>query len=141
MQMDIKQKTLLVLTIGAFSYLGYQVYDMMKNDMDSPPPVAHSAPHYSSGPVQTANAAVRTSTPTAAVALPTPPPEMHQAPLATSQKAYLHMVNQYELAKMKRRLLEERAAIAAAQQRIASLNKQTHDIDASLAGTSDTFDD
>lgn len=149
MQMDMKQKTLLVLTVAAFGYLGYQVYGLMKGDMGSLLPMVQSAPRYSqhthlatsnNGPIQTANAAESVTVSSVPNVIVPSPVTLQHAPLEAGQKAYLHMVNQYELAKMKRRLLEERAAISAAQHRIATLNKQTRDIDSSLAGSADTYD-
>ena len=144
MQMDKKQKTLLIITIAAFSYLGYQVYDLVKQDVSNPPAATQTNgtyhPQMTTGDqvalVQTADAAPAEQDPPAA--LPQQQNgapkqvQLQRQPLLTGQKAYLHMVNQYALAKMKRRLLDEQAAIAAAQHRIASLNKKTRDIDERL---------
>ena len=145
MQMDKKQKTLLVITIAAFGYLGYQVYGLVSHDVSSQPTAEQTSRSYQSqmarnsetGPVQTAEAATRNASIQDAAIPQTGNSTPRQAqlqlrPLVKAQKTYLSMVNQYELAKMKRRLLEERAAIAAAQHRIATLNKQTRGINDSL---------
>lgn len=147
MQMDTKQKALLFLTIAAFGYLGYQVYGLMKSDINSTPSSVQAA--VNNGPMSVANAAEpprpllkrQLKSPSVAQTVKEEPTYSNAAPLASGQKAYLHMVNQYELAKMQRRLLEEKAAIAAAQHRIATLNKKTHEIDDSLAGTPETYND
>ena len=146
MQMDIKQKTLLILTIAAFGYLGYEIYGLMKSDIRSDSStVAHrNIVSNSRGSLVTANAAeipaIALNKNATDKAVPQPA-TLHHAPLATEQKAYLDMVNQYELIKMKRRLLEEKAAIAEAEHRIATLNKQTKEIDASLPDTLNTKGD
>jgi len=133
MHKDMKQKTLLVLTILAFGYLGYQVYGMVKSDIGGPvmltPTVANAAE-----PNHTTQASMNNED-------APKPATLDAAPLASGQKAYLDMVNQYELAKMKRRLLEEKAAIAAAENRIATLKHQTREIDNSLNGSSEVMND
>lgn len=151
--MDTKQKTLLVVTVAAFGYLGYQVYALVKQDV-SPRPVvsqtsradqAHLAAGNAAAPIRTANAATARQMSSTAVLpirknIPQPTTLQRQS-LVTGQKAYLRMVNEYELAKMKRRLLEEQAAIATAQHRIATLNKKTRDIDDSLVNSPSQYND
>jgi septal ring-binding cell division protein DamX len=150
--LDAKKKSLIVLTVVAFGYLGHEVYDLMKQNVDSASPMPQMTHRYAShpqlpsnavSPLTTANAAeIEPAQPLQAASIQTiKPAVLPSQPLATGQRAYLHMVNQYELAKMKRRLLEERAAIAAAQHRIATLNKQTRQIDDSLNTDDSLFDD
>jgi hypothetical protein len=55
----------------------------------------------------------------------------HQ-PLLKSQQQYLELLNQYQLLKMRRQMLEEQAAIAQAQNRIAVLNDQTRKLDTAV---------
>lgn len=128
--MGIKQKTLLVVTMAAIGYLGYQVYELVYQDVSNRPAMVNQ------GLVSSAIAAPAKKAAQAAAIPQVQTSASKQAqhrPLQPGQKAYLRMVNQYELLKMKRRLLEEQAAVAAAQNRIATLNKKTRDIDASLS--------
>jgi len=108
MNMGTKQKTLLVVSLLVLGYIGYEVYGFIKGDV-----IGVSKGNL---PKVTALKPVSIS------------PQQAQVKATAQQKAYLKMVNQYELVKMQRRLLEERAAIAAAQHRIAALNQQTRDI-------------
>jgi len=141
MRMDTKQKTLLVMTIAAFGYLGFQVYGLVKQDVSTRTnaiqtnPVSRmQAENDSPTLVQTANAGPREVGAPAVIPQSQNLTRLQHAPLVRGQKAYLDMVNQYELAKMKRRLLEERASIAEAQHRIATLNQKTREIDEGLMG-------
>lgn len=135
MSMDKKQKTMLVITIIAFGYLGYQIYGLMAGDIDDSPQVAESAHPYSMHTTYR-DAKEPNHTTLASTVMPQEQAKaaitLQQAPLEAGQKAYLNMVNQYELAKMRRRLLDEQAAIAAAQHRIAVLNKETREVNGNL---------
>ena len=125
MQMDKKRKTLLVVTLVAFGYLGYQIYGLVSRDVSNRAMVAHA---YPASPLQAASAApIEVRVPQAQRSVP------KRQPLVKRQKTYLKIVNQYELVKMKRRLLEEEASIAEARHRIAVLNKQTREINAGLS--------
>ena len=147
--MGAKEKSLIVLTVMAFGYLGHEVYGLMQQDMSSPVKMAASSrvsarhQRMDNDSIAIANAAENSrSQPLQAASLDAvKPASLPYQPLATGQRAYLHMVNQYELAKMKRRLLEERAAIAAAQHRIATLNKETRQIDDSVSTDDSVYDD
>ena len=141
MRMDTKQKTLLVMTIAAFGYLGFQVYGLVRQDVSTRTNAIQTNPVYrtqaendSPTLVQTANAGPREVGAPAVIPQSQNLTQLQHAPLVRGQKAYLDMVNQYELAKMKRRLLEERASIAEAQHRIATLNQKTREIDEGLMG-------
>lgn len=137
MQMEKKQFVVIFFTIIAFLFLGYEVFRLVSDDIDikfetknDPVNQMHSSvmrkvdpdPNPTPAPIQTS--------------APTHPLIEKKATLfaGSSQKTenykktYMELINLYELAKMKRQLLEEEAAIAEAQQRIAEINKSTERI-------------
>jgi hypothetical protein len=150
MQMDKKQTSLLALTVLAFGFLGYQVYQLIGSDLSQTVPAAPSAKLVSSPPTSSASASSASTVPlgggslahvdtqpTANAAAATPVlasklPTVDRPPLLKSQQQYLELLNQYELLKMRRQMLEEQAAIAQAQNRIAVLNDQTRKLDVSV---------
>lgn len=155
MTMDKKQSVMLVLTILAFLFLGYQVYQLVSNDMQEPTqsapqpvvqmqsealPLAHNAvgseAHYTQTVVEhgigAAHGSLDRSQSSMGVQLPS-------RSSAKNQQEYLKLVNQFELAKMQRQLLQEQAAIARARHEIVVMNNQTSKIsgsDVSAVGSS-----
>lgn len=139
MKITTKQKTLAIITLCAFGYVGYEIYSMMKEDIE---PVGNqtwsrAATRHSGSALDATATETRIEPALSEASLPASraaaSPVVNQESRDSKQKVYLEMVNEYELAKMKHRLLEERAAIAAAEQRIASLKKQTQAINQQLA--------
>lgn len=148
MQMDKKQTSLLALTVLAFGFLGYQVYQLIGSDLSqtmpaapattlvsSSPTPAPAAPAVSLGGGSGAHVATASAPPATANTVPvlaSKLPSLVRPPLLKSQQQYLELLNQYELLKMRRQMLEEQAAIAQAQNRIAVLNDQTRKLDVSV---------
>ncbi|MCH9770776.1 MAG: hypothetical protein K0U12_07860, partial [Gammaproteobacteria bacterium] len=128
----MKQKVILGLTVVAFGYLGYQLYELITNDLGgsvaqvntprvvkADPPSAPKKPFTKA--MQTA-ATITDNSPAMLAAKPSDEDVNQHMALLRNQRAYLKLVSEYELAKMKRQLLQERVAIAEAQSRIAKLN-------------------
>lgn len=170
MQMDKKQTSLLALTMLAFGFLGYQIYQMVSDDVSQKPLAAPTQLHTISTPDEPIVAANTVATPMPIVHVITPDsivpnqieseekdsnfvkdqteelhphvvarvalkhhdnndtPPLFNAPMVKSQEEYLKVVNEYELAKMQRRLIEEQAAIAAARRRIVEIDNQTRQL-------------
>lgn len=145
--MDKKQTSLLTLTVLAFGFLGYQVYQLIGSDLSQTQPGSPATKLMLKAPPQTVPLGGGSSihatisapaTPTqisspssAAISTPTLATLPHPH-LLKSQQEYLELLNQYELLKMRRQMLEEQAAIAQAQNRIAVLNDQTRKLDATV---------
>lgn len=121
MMMNTKKKTMLIISIVALGYLGYQVYGWATGDIGVMPQTAELAHQVNTQPILVASAAVDDAQ--------EKNDSDEQPALEAGQRAYLSMVNQYELVKMERQLLDEKAAIAAARLKIATLNKKTREID------------
>ncbi len=137
METKKRNSILLWLAIAAFLFLGYQTYNMINQviakdaatskvigtsnqDMQRHP--------FSSNDVLNEHNFDDNHTPLNGQTEQLPPPSFTMAShsaLTVTQKEYLRIVNQYELTKMKRQLLDEKEAIAKAHHRIASLNKKT----------------
>jgi len=174
MQVDVKQTSLLALTVAAFGFLGYQIYQMVSTDLlqsESTSAYSTSVTYTNSAkavrPVSVARAERQPDPGTTALHTERPErledlqnahdvgratvysesrpvthePALFHAPLLKSQQEYLNIVNQYELAKMRRQLLEEQAAIAETKRKILEINTQTQKLQAtviSAAGNSAT---
>ncbi len=127
MKVDKRQSIILVITLFAFAFLAFEAYQLVRNDISSaqtkptPTPVIAQSQHS------------LTATPTFKAELPKSTRENHER-LITHQQKYIDLVNQYEMAKMERQLLEEQVAIAQARQRIAELSAKTQP----LADTNNT---
>jgi type IV pilus biogenesis protein PilP len=101
-KLNIRQKVMLVLTIIAAAFLTWQIYNFV---------------HGASSPSQPA--------PAASSSLPAtvpPPVVVRQLPasptMTSSQREYLNLVREYQITKMERQILEEKAGLASAQKRI-----------------------
>lgn len=148
--MDAKQKSLLVLTVAALGFLGYQVFQLVNKDITETPVIAEQQASASVQDGDNSNGLAMTThapasivpsqnvhaTVSAAVEAATSSPTIQNTPTSQSltqgQHAYVKMLNQYELTKMHHQLLDEEAAVANAQHQIAQLNKST----AQLTGSS-----
>ncbi len=143
MKLDTKQKILLTLIIIALAYVVWQIYSMFspgKTTAVTSVPVTTTPAASVNNPVQTENpnaikpltgvptTSPKVSRPVAISSIPSAPP-MHMvtisAPLSPTQAEYLRLLNRYQIEKMRRMVMEEEAAIANSQARIAVLNEQT----------------
>jgi len=129
MALDKRQKFLLPLVVIAFAYVGWQIYSMTNNTDNSTPQTATPVkkavavqPDKNLSKVTAANNIAGTS---GSIQTPT-------AIASREQTQYLQLLNQYQLLKMKRMLLEEEVAIAGARQKIAELNSQTSKLGGSV---------
>ncbi|HYF98057.1 MAG TPA: hypothetical protein VD770_03670 [Coxiellaceae bacterium] len=134
-KMDRRQKGILLVTIFALLFLGWQVYSLIKDDLTSKPVTTNlplAKPQNSAAPsITTVSAAPATLQPVSVVdeepKADTPrtekelPPEMVQSLSFPARPEYLRLATQYEMAKMQRQLLEEEVAIANAKAQIAKL--------------------
>lgn len=140
--MDTKQKSLLVLTIAALGFLGYQVFQLVDRDITETPVIAEQKQTTQVAMQQPVSAPAATTTavqssvatqPVAATAAPT----AQQPTIDPQQHAYMKELNNYELARMHHQLLDEEAAIATAQQKIAVMHNKTQKITGADGVTSD----
>lgn len=144
-----RQKVLIILTLITFMVLIWQIYTLVHSDLS---PDAHKSTitaHPSSAPSQpipAITAANNTTTPVTSLAMTTntsvpvvahddTPQTVNELPaqiyqsrneLAPNQQEYMRYSREFELAKMERRLLEEKVAIANARKSIADTEQQTH---------------
>ena len=138
--MDTKQKSLLVLTVAALGFLGYQIFQLVDRDITESPAIIESttAPSSMTMPV---NPVVRKQ-PQPVVMQKQPTTQASSDALNQGQHAYVQMLNQFELVKLHRQLLDEETAVATAQNQIAQLHSQTAKItgvssdDSSVVGAS-----
>ncbi len=154
MQIGIKQKVILILTIIAFLFLGYQVYKLISGDVTQHAKVKQAWPQPQAATTAAAMPAVHESQdvahaqlagtvladPKKSVAAPNNRPQATQQqpspqiPLVKNQQAYLQMVNQYQLAKMKHQLLNEELAIADTQHQLLTVRQKTQQLAGGAAG-------
>ncbi len=121
-KLNIRQKIMLALTFLAALFLGWQIYNF-----------AHTQTPTATHPVANGTNTNPPSTPAslpATAALPPPqvvnhlPPSVATNPYAEmEQHEYLDLVRQYQIAKMKRQILEEEAGVANAQKNISDAGK------------------
>ena len=123
MKLDTRQKILIPLIVIAFAYVIWQVVDMVGSDHSRPTASKTSTSVPSAAPVA-ATPTTATATTTAATVTPQPTAAPQQQPLTESQSAYLQLMNQYQLVKMQRLIVDEQASIAEARERIAKLNQE-----------------
>jgi septal ring-binding cell division protein DamX len=122
--MDKRQTIITSVTVAAIFILAEQVYQLVRHDIS----------HASESKANTVAMIVPKIDMPAPTPAPTYQPQLpasvvaNQQQLITHQQQYIQLVNQYELAKMQRQLLEEEVAIAAARQRIAEINQKTQQI-------------
>lgn len=134
MRVQPKQIVMLALTVLAFIFLGYQVFEMINSDMSVQTAPAASTASVTTVPPATLHKVAYTDRPSEPVlqktsaapeAKPTSLALSTQPSLPTKQKAYVELVNQYEMAKLKNQLLKEQESIANAQVRIATLHQKS----------------
>ncbi len=167
MRMDRKQTSMIFLIGIAFLFLAYQIYRMVSGDMmmsqqasaivyankfvpngdAAKQDALHRAELNAKVTLNSSNIQSRKKSPSKAQAATTSVPQAAKfnskgSTLASDQKQYIKLVNSYELAKMKRQLLNEQESIAEAQQHIVKLHKQTQvlggPVDSSSAGSNTT---
>lgn len=121
--MDTKQKSLLILTVAALGFLGYQIFQLVNRDITESPVMVESTTSPSpSSTVVSAHPMVQKQP----VSLPKQLPIQGSSDdLSQRQHEYVQMLNQFELVKLHRQLLEEETAVATAQNQIAQLHSQT----------------
>lgn len=138
MKLDKKQKILLTLVIIALAYLAWQIYSMFFAGPSRPATITPvpavptktltAAPITSKAPAATTQAATPATTAPAAV-MPTQQQPLQQValmpPMSAYQSEYLQLINRYQLLKMRRQIVDEEAAIASSQAKIAQLNQTT----------------
>lgn len=147
MKLDKKQKILFTLVIIALAYLAWQVYSMFfagpSQSTVTPAPTSSLsvAPKTPTTKTQTAqpnmsNAVSATVKPAGTITTPQIQPVATQPglqplqqvsllpPMSAYQSEYLRLVNRYQLLKMRRMIVEEEAAIASSQAKIAQFNQQ-----------------
>ncbi len=105
---------MLILTVLAGIFLAWQIYSFIRGDAPAETAVNNTPMH------------TQANTPTPSVEEPPAYPVVQELPkidianpaLNPEQREYLNLVTQYQLAKIRRQLLEEEAAVAAAKRRI-----------------------
>lgn len=121
MPMDKKQTLLMVLTIIAFLFLGYEIYRLVTDDTSTPVAAKTTVLPAKASPTKAANSTDTASTSEANA--PVQLASLQQQPASVkNQQAYMQLMNQYEIAKMRRQLVDEEVAIAQAQHRIQELS-------------------
>ena len=168
MVMDKKQKGLIALTIIAVGFLGYQVFQLVSGDVSQDIADSMIASMPTSQSTQTSNefSSSYTQLQRPANVEPKPMPvktptekpavsasdtmietnkQAYASAMAKSQQSYLKMINQYELAKMQRQLLDEQAMIASARNKIIQIDKKNKELGGShnlsgLSASDDTGD-
>lgn len=145
LNLDKKQKVLLVLVILAFGFIVWQLYSIFGNGSSpakNQPAVNNTA--ISAKLQQPTAMQQQRTTPTTTGSQPTQsatvaaPKERSVADIGGlaegggAQSQYVQIMNQYQVLKMKRLLLEEEVAIASARQRIAELNSKTVELGGSV---------
>lgn len=117
-KLSVRQKIMLALTVLAAIFLAWQIYNFVHADtpaaMVSAPAPAAPAPVTTVPP------------PTALRELPPNNPV-----LTVRQREYLNLVREYQITKMERQILEEKANLASAQKRISDTGRNS-----SLVGVS-----
>lgn len=109
-KLNIRQKVMLALTILAALFLTWQIYNFVRGPVS---PVQASIP----APLATVSPAPPAAALHVVAQLPVNNPSY--ASMVNNQQEYLNMVRDYQVAKMKRQILEEQAGIATAQKRIS----------------------
>ena len=134
MQAKTKQRVVMGLTIAAFAFLGWQVYGLVTGQSTAgnlawqqpDNDVINTAASVPSAKTPDPNLIRASSIVQPKLVSDIPQQAVADKPqLLTNQHAYMHMLNQFELAKMQRRLLEEEVGIASARSRIATFNDKT----------------
>ncbi len=134
MKTDKRQRVTLIITIAVFVFLGFEIYQLIHGATSSSPRADERATQHPAKPTHSVSLNPETNAPIYRTELPKQT-QQRQALLATHSSQYINLVNQYEIARMERQVLEQQVAIAESRQRIAELNQKT----AQIAGTNATF--
>lgn len=136
-QLDKRQKFVLVLTVLAFAFLVWQIYGLVRGDVvpasDNSSKSTSSNTQQLSQNVNSPVTAYHQNTPKEAELSAAAPNSMNLAP---EQQQYMQISSQYELAKLQRRLLEEQVAMSDARNRIADTENRTNQLSSANAGAS-----
>ncbi len=116
-QLDKKNKVMLILTMGAFSFLAWQLYDLLMPSS----PVSHTV-----GTKQVVRAEIKKTLTRKAPQKITRLPKSNAPLPSTSQKRYLSLVEKIEYYKMQHQLLVQQLAVAKAKAQIAQLKLAGH---------------
>jgi len=156
MALGNRQKVVMTLIIIAVGFIAWQVYELFGGEQFTvtpthipevprtitqmrPQPTQKVLPTIHKRPELTASGAPATIKPatfTRATQFEvTPTGVTERTALSQDQSQYLHLVNQYQIVKMQRMLVEEEAAIAAAKQKISKIDKETGIVSGTLTDT------
>jgi hypothetical protein len=126
-KVEKKQSVTLAATVLTFCFLGYQIYKLVRDDVVLTPMATPSEMILT--PPQ-ANASVEQHP---VVVAPAPKVKKLNTSysLSPDQQQYVEIANQYQLAKMKRQLLDEQASVAEEVQRIAEIKAKTRQLQGS----------
>lgn len=111
-KLSIRQKVMLTLTVLAAVFLSWQIYNFVHGNSGGVQPINPSTPH----PV---SVKPTTNTLPPPPVKPLPAKESSHVNLTASQQAYLGLIREYQVTKIKRQILEEQASLASAQKRIS----------------------
>jgi hypothetical protein len=137
MKIDNKQKVLITLIVIALAYVLWQVYSQFFRGPSTAavpapatrPVAARPAPPAGRSRGEEGAAAPSSSRTLSPVqpapknAIPTPGGFTLEAPINDYQNKYLELVNEYQLLRMRRMIVDEEASIASAEERIAKINQ------------------
>lgn len=115
-KLSIRQKVMLTLTLLAAAFLFWQIYNFVHGNSMSVQPINPSTPH----PVSIKPSANTLPPPPIK---PLPARDVAHVNLTANQQAYLGLVREYQVTKIRRQILEEQAGLANAQKRIADASR------------------
>lgn len=126
--MDRKKVILFSLVLFSFAFLAWQIYQLVSTDISAEPknPTVNVVSQTGS-PSATMQKATLQTAETASMNDSTPGSSKPASNSAT-QQAYLELMHKLEMVRMERRLFDEEAGIAAAKERIATLNHHTTEL-------------
>jgi septal ring-binding cell division protein DamX len=140
MKIDNKQKVLITLIVIALAYVLWQVYNQFFREPSTPTVVTTPVARPTATTTTTTQQPAATTSETAAQPVAAPTLQSIQtapknaipgetgftleAPMNEYQSQYLELVNQYQLLRMRRMIVEEEAGIASARQRIETIDQK-----------------
>lgn len=115
-KLSIRQKVMLTLTVLAAAFLTWQIYNFVHGNSMGVQSIKPSTPH----PISIKPSANTLPPPPVK---PLPARETSNITLTSSQQAYLGLVREYQVTKIRRQILEEQAGLANAQKRITDASR------------------
>ncbi len=115
-KLSIRQKVMLTLTVLAAAFLTWQIYNFVHGNSMGVQPINPTTPH----PISIKSP---TNTLPPPPVKPLPARETSHVTLTASQQAYLGLVREYQVTKIRRQILEEQAGLANAQKRITDASR------------------